>query len=353
MDLHIAVHRGHATREGRHRVWFETLMGFPEVSPQQVRAQITLDGATLHSQVNGKVWVCGTLETPSLAELRAQVQACGVPGGHLGVREVVADVQDLHANPEHAGALFQVASQFNLLEMASPHVTPEQGVGIYAHDRTQGPACAVAAGAGTIYRNYFAPVQGHIGQSVDHQIDCLAGLGVALDNTAQRLWTMQNGYALATHSGLTEIAQRLHAASAGERDALRQLLRIGIQWQTQVTLRDATHLVSQAYCSALPVAYTPHAVRLWAPFAQLILEAAYEATLCAALVNARRHGNNRVFLTLLGGGAFGNDIAWIIAAIQRAVHLYQEADLDVVLVSYGSPTPALQPLLHRTHHGTL
>ena len=55
-------------------------------------------------------------------------------------------------------------------------------------------------------------------------------------------------------------------------------------------------------------------------------------------------------LTLLGGGAFGNDTGWIIAAIHRAVHLYQQADLDVVLVSYGSPTPALQPLLHRTHH---
>ena len=332
-------------------MWFETLMGFPEVSPQQVRTQCTLDGQTLRSQVNGKAWVCGTLDTPSLADLRAQVQASGIPGGHLGVREVVADVQALHTDVAHAGALFQVASQFNLLEMASPHVTPEQGVGIYAQDHTQGPACAVAAGAGTIYRNYFAPVQGYTGQSAAHQIDCLADLGAALGNTASRLWTMRNGYALATHSGLVEIAQRLHAASERERDDLRQLLRIGLQWPTQVTLRDATHLVSQAYCSALPVAYTPHASHLWAPFAQLVLEAAYEATLCAAIVNAQRHGNNRVFLTLLGGGAFGNDPAWIMAALQRAVHIYQQADLDVVLVSYGSPTPALQPLLHRTHHG--
>ena len=39
---------------------------------------------------------------------------------------------------------------------------------------------------------------------------------------------------------------------------LRQLLRIGIQWNTQVTLNDAKHTVSQAYCSALPVAYSHH-----------------------------------------------------------------------------------------------
>ena len=39
-----------------------------------------------------------------------------------------------------------------------------------------------------------------------------ADLGAALGNTASRLWTMRNGYALATQRGLAEIAQRLHAA---------------------------------------------------------------------------------------------------------------------------------------------
>jgi hypothetical protein len=40
--------------------------------------------------------------------------------------------------------------------MVSPRVTPEDGVGIYDLDRTQGPACAVAAGAGTIYRTMIS-----------------------------------------------------------------------------------------------------------------------------------------------------------------------------------------------------
>ncbi len=51
--------------------------------------------------------------------------------------------------------MFQVASQFNLLEMISPNVTPDDGIGIYENDPTQGPACAIACGAGTIYRNYL------------------------------------------------------------------------------------------------------------------------------------------------------------------------------------------------------
>ena len=330
-------------------MWFETLTGFPEESPQQVRANLIVDGNALKSRVNGKVLICGELETPSLAELRERVRAGGPGAGKLSVREVVADVQCLHANEANAGSLFQVASQFNLLEMASPSVTPERGVGIYESDPTQGPACAVAAGAGTIYRNYFAAVNGQTGQSAGNQIDCLSDLGTALGNSGGRLWEMRNGYALASHGGLVEIAKRLRAAGESELDGLRQLLRIGIQWDTQVTLNDSGHLVSQAYCAALPVAYSRHPPSLWSAFARLVLEASYEATICAALLNSVRGGNNRVFLTLLGGGAFGNETDWIIGGIRRALNLYTHADLEVAIVSYGSSKPYIRQLVNQTH----
>jgi len=328
-------------------MWFETLTGFLEESPQQVRENITVDGKTLKSHVNGKVLVCGALEIPSLAELRARVHASRHRVGKISVREVVANAQDLHTDASNAGALFQVASQFNLLEMVSPSVTPERGVGMYENDRTQGPACAVAAGAGTIYRNYFALVNGQTGQSAHNQIDCLVDLGAALGNAESRLWDMRNGYALASQSGLVEIAHRLRAASESERDGLRQLLRIGMQWNTQVTLHDSKHTVTQAYCSALPVAYSPHAAHLWEAFARLVIEASYEATMCTAILNAIRSGNNRVFLTLLGGGAFGNETECILGGIQRALHLYKHVDLDVAIVSYGSSTPYIQQLVHQ------
>jgi len=295
--------------------------------------------------VNEKVWICGELETPSLAELRERVRASGSTAGKLSVREVIADVQHLHVDESNTGALFQVASQFNLLEMVSENITPEQGVGIYEHDRTQGPACAIAAGAGTIYRNYFVFVDGQIGQSESNQIDCLADVGSALENSAGRLWKMQNGYALASQDGLIEISKRLRTSSESEIDRLREKLRIGIQWDTQVTLNQCKHLVTQTYCSALPVAYSDHPRSLWAEFARLVLEAAYEATICTAILNAKRNGNKRVFLTLLGGGAFGNETYWIIGAIHRTLNLYENADLDVAIVSYGSSKSYVQDLV--------
>jgi len=326
-------------------VWFETLTGFPEISPQQVRANLAVDGNVLKSHVNGKAFVWGELTIPSLVELRELVSSARRQSGKMQLREVVADVQQLHAASSNAGSLFQVASQFNLLEMVSPDVTPEQGVGIYEYDRTQGPACAIAAGAGTIYRNYFGFVNGQIGQSAENQIDCLADMGKALGNVENRLWEMKNGYAIPTHEGLIQISDRLRTSGENELDELRQLLRIGIQWNTQVTLSDSQNLVSQAYCSALPVAYFPYSFSLWEAFARLVLEASYEATICAAILNSMKNGNNRLFLTLIGGGAFGNEMEWILDAIRSALNLYKQADLDVGIVSYGGSNPSVKKLV--------
>ena len=145
--------------------WFDELTGFKETGHDTTRAQLRVEGDRLRSLANGRSWRIGRLETPSLAELRERADpALAATRGPLRVRNLAADAHALHAQTELAGALVQVASQFNLLEMPSYHVTPEDGVSDYEHDHTQGPACARAAGAGTIYRNYFAPVGGHIGQ---------------------------------------------------------------------------------------------------------------------------------------------------------------------------------------------
>lgn len=327
-------------------MWFTKLMGFTEQSPQQVRENIKLDGDSLHSLVNDKKFLCGQLETPSLSELRQRVSRLNIKNAALTVREQIADVTALHTHIDNADALFQVASQFNLLEMFSPSITPEQGVDMYEGDYTQGPACAVAAGAGTIYRNYFVPLNNQTGQSAHQQINCLADIGQLLGNTEDKpLWNMTNGYALASEQGLMHIAEQLSIASDTRIDEIRSALRIGIQNNTEVTLAKTRHTVSQAYCSALPVAYSAHAPALWEAFARLILEASYEACLCAGALNYHNTTNNKVYLTQIGGGAFGNDTAWIMQAIQRALGLFKHLDLDVIIVSHSQSSPAVQKMI--------
>lgn len=321
--------------------WFERITGFAEGSYEDTRAALSVVDGKLRSAHGGRACAVGELETPSLAELRERTLGIGGrPGAEPKLSTLQGDVRRLHGQPLNSQALFQVASQFNLLEMASPDRTPEDGVTCYQDDRTQGPACAIAAGAATIYRNYLVPVGGGSGQTRERQIDCLADIGQALGNGAGALWDMRNGYALCTPAGLASIDSQLAAMSAERLDHLRGLLRIGLHWDVEV-IEAATpgQRVSQAFCSALPVAYSGVPPRQWQRFATLVLEAAYEATLLAAVLNRERTGCPTVFLTSLGGGVFGNPAEWIEAARTSALRSesVRGRDLDVRLVSYGVP----------------
>jgi hypothetical protein len=324
--------------------WFERLTGFRETSYEETRARLKVEGGRLHSLVSGQSYEIGTLELVSLQTLRERVKSSGSPQGQLKLGAVNGDVRKMHHLPENTGALFQVASQFNLLEMISPAVTPEQGVTRYQNDRTQGPACAIAAGAATIYRNYFAPVDDGAGQTRKRQFDGLAEIGkvlsAALKMPVQELWQMQNGYALCTRAGLDAIGRYLEALKPEQIDLLRGNLSIGVHSDVEVTDAEVEPrpLVSQTFCSALPVAYTPVPAAYWKPFASLVLDAAYEATMLAAVLNRQRGASNVVLLTHLGGGAFGNDTDWINRAIRRALTMLTNTGIDVRLVSYGMPS---------------
>lgn len=327
--------------------WFEKITGFTETSYGETRNRLSVEGGWLQSHVTGRRFAAGRLEVVSLQALRERVALGHNPPGRLTVRSISGDVRRMHQTPGFGGALIQVASQFNLLEMVSPNVTPEQGVTRYQHDRTQGPACAIAAGAATIYRNYFAPLHGGEGQTAEHQLDCLETVGTALAEalaqSVEHLWTMKNGYALCSAEGLRKISGYLDGLDTSTTDRLRGLLQIGVHQDVEVTDSDAhpPQLVSQAFCSALPVAYCGYPSSIWRPFAELVLDAAYEATVLAAVLNARRGASNIVLLTRLGGGAFGNDDAWIDAAMRRALNKVHKFDLDVRLVSFGSPAPTM------------
>jgi len=327
--------------------WFERLTGFREAGYDDTRRLLEVDGDRLRSRVNGRASGIGELEVASLKTLRDRARSAGGLAGRMKVGVVTGDVRAMHKDPANAGALFQVASQFNLLEMVGPEVTPDDGVTGYQNDRTQGPACAIAAGAATIWRNYFVPVGDGTGQTSERQLDGLADLGEALGGAlgvpVASLYVMRNGYAQCTRPGLDAITAHLASLDRDAVDRLRGLLRIGVHRDVEVTDSTTTErpLVSQAFCSALPVAYGHLPQACWQAFASLVLESAYEATMWAAIENAQRGVSNRVLLTRLGGGAFGNDDEWIHAAMIRALRVVEDLDLDVQLVSYGPPSRAL------------
>jgi hypothetical protein len=330
--------------------WFEQLTGFSEADYVGTQARLAIEGDTLlclpaNSDTTHRYQV-GQLLMPTLANLRQQTASLQLLRKPNRIREWVGDVQQLHLDPNNQDAVFQVASQFNLLEMVSPFVTPLEGVARYAFDKTQGPACAIACAAGTIYRNYLVEIDAERGQTETRQLNMLDDLEQVINNPIHQYWQMQNGYLMPTQQGLDEIKALLNQASPAVFEVFKSKIKVGVQQDTQVTLGQANHCVTQVYCSALPIAYHPFISEDWTPFAQLVLDAAYEATFHVALQNAQRTGNPTLYLTLLGGGAFGNPTDWILDAIAKSLALFENSGLDVVFVSYGRANPALAPWLN-------
>ncbi|WP_431777839.1 hypothetical protein [Ottowia caeni] len=109
--------------------------------------------------------------------------------------------------------------------------------------------------------DYFVPVGDQIGQTALRQLDGLADIGAKLSRALGRpvsdLWSMQNGYALASKSGLEMISAYLREIGESGADELGSRLRIGVHRGVEVTdgPNSPGPVVGQVFCSALPVAY--------------------------------------------------------------------------------------------------
>ena len=322
----------------------------------------TVEKHTLICDVDGlkdefKRQYIGMFDRPTLAELNNCINSkeyadyfktleTKTIGGGLTFNHIITrDVALLHCDPTNAGAVFQVASQFNCLEMIGKTYTPNMGVTIYSDDPTQGPACAMACPSALVYRNYFVKHTkngSHYNGQCVQQIDNLEDIGKLLGNTTNQLWNMQNGYVIIDN--VANLEQVSNAITTYTSDSVRDALRVGVHWSTSVV--DNTkknlmkHRVCQVYASALPVSTTYNTeisdINRWTDFAKCILDGSYMATLCiAALIALKSQKRIKCYLTLIGGGAFGNKPEWIINAIQNALDEYAVYPIDVKLVHFN------------------
>ena len=240
-------------------------------------------------------------------------------GGHA-----LTDIGALQAMAG-AGALFQVASQFNCLEAPGPSLVR---IANYVHDNTQGPRASVSAFPGTFLRHYAAPARdgARFTQTGAQQINLLA------DAMGPDVAQVQAGY-------LT--ARRVKDPAALERalEAGFETIRIGVHDEVDVVLGshwggpvapDAPP-IAQVFTSTMALgAYSGGDVDAFSGSCIVLLRAAYLGTLLAALDLGKRV----VVLTLIGGGAFGNPLRSIwdamVWAVDRATGL-AASDLVVVL----------------------
>lgn len=206
------------------------------------------------------------------------------------------------------------------------------GITRYALDPTQGPACSLAAAAATVYRNYFVPLDGQIGQTEGCQINNLDSLANSLGSPGE-FFAIKNGY---TFSNAKKLKLLKTALADHDSEKLIGSVKVGLQTDTEVSFSrrfielKRQQVVSQCFCSAVSATYQKTNVELWEPLATLALDAAYEVTLLAAASSKA----NRVWLTFIGGGAFGNKKEWIGRAIGRALDKLDGTALDVRIGHY-------------------
>ena len=361
--------------------WFADLFGFPDTNESRDDAKFAGHKAKFKYDARNGVlssvgnpdatWHAGTFTTPSLQELRSEATVQMQKKAASTVTYVTGDIAILHGKREYSGAVFQAASQFNCLEFGDKGNTPELGVATWYHDHTQGPACAISCAPGTIVRTYFAH-DGSRAQTRKDQINTLDNVNEYIlkkaneykllkKANAQRLLVdVTNGYTNSDLQRLATLKQTIEKLTEDERDEAMGLLKIGVQKDTQVTCTktytsgEAPYapwikvdekpplIVTQVYASALAVsgAYAEGTPDAWGPLARLVLEAAYEATLYAAVLHARpESGRQKVVLTALGGGVFGNEPAWIAEAVVRAIAKFKNAGLDIVINEWAEGKP--------------
>lgn len=343
--------------------FFNELYGDAEHKLMQQLHNPVFQGTVIDLTGTKKNYGVGYFTTPSLYDLRT--------------RRVKRDTRDLVRKPcsvtvlsgdqydvlklidYNRGATFQVASQFNCLEMKEIKFHPSRGISIYSADPTQGPRCSIACATGTVHRNY---THNH---NSDHelygQINNLSNIQKFIPEIK-----MQNGYAVLD---MTKTEQHL---SAEQRDVCLDLLKVGVHTDLPVLYKNATHInyimraqepektVHQIFCSSLSFQdkYGDELKTLREKYkntASLILESTYLSTIYATRKIYEETNNNKLFLTLIGGGAFQNDMTLVMKALNNAVFeasVEHEFNLDIYVVDYtGQNYDMLYPLETETKDG--
>jgi hypothetical protein len=322
--------------------WFENLFGFREsVSSVEENFIVThRDGhAFLTSKVNNRTWNAGAFSVRNISSF-----AVPSPSAHPGVLHVICgrpgdltlvNVLTAQSFGFFDGSTFQAASNFNCLEFTSDMQTASDGVTNYVFDYTQGPYCALAAGPAIVYRNYFVPhSDGVVGQLIQ-EVELLKRSPIGQ--------FVVHGYPILN-------ANRLEQIKDANWDDLDQF-SIGLHEHCEVTTTQVGHqvtitgvpegrIVHHVYAAALnfmgTVILNPTSERI----GRQMLKAEYRATVLAAAEMAKKYpgrkGSNKLVLTQVGTGVFGNPREWVIEAIDTSADLILESGLQVYVVCFSN-----------------
>lgn len=354
----------------------------------------------IRNLLNGRKFCAGKFEQISLGKAKEQVSnknkseqkgSISIIGINKGLKEASVDlvnkvdVSYLQALEKNRDSLFVIASNFNCVEtLSASDDVEEKFIVNYLYDPTQGPAGALPGAAGTILRHYgvnkekFPKDVSKWRQKSDgeQQVNLLEGLGIKT----------KNGYILDNIDNILKITERLEKGD----ENLKNKFKIGYHGNVQVTANkvdfsngavsftyNENQKINQAYVAA--VSLNDHDIRailnkslaekrknyfkglskeekeeclatnfefckkVLTDFAKQITKLNYESIFKSAVAK----GVKKVYLPLLGCGAFDNDYHWVIDAINENKKFIEENGLEVVLNVVGDGASEKNPNLYK------
>ena len=339
-----------------------------------------IDLENISFKINDKSFAVGDfscLPLPALKEKTQKLRAYNNTS-KLTYQYIHGDISDIiHKITENDIVVVQAASQFNLLEMPSPEITPAKGIANYIMDNTQGPRVALSSPAGTLFRNYAVwNGTSQINTQINTLIDVMKELGLTLsgnydsngDGSAPAKigqYSYVNGY---LYINPFSIQPAINLPSFQK--TMDDKLRVGIQWNTP-SIHNPNIKLCQVYSSGLPLGgylsltdrgymidgidgviddmnidkfikvmkneYYP----LIKPFAIALFASTFKCTLQAGVIHALRHGKESctVYLTAVGGGVFGNPHEWIKEGLLIALEEFKNFSLNVKMVWFREKPP--------------
>ena len=258
----------------------------------------------------------------------------------LGVSglQVFADIDE--SNPKHPKSMFQVASNFNGIETIDETATPdsEDFTTNYIYDHTQGPGASVSAGPAAIARVFAAfydeskPAGEWAQRGLDHQINMLSDVS--------GYYNVINGYVVNSVNG-SDQTQPLMDTSEEYVNSIAGKVKLCVHENADVTfgaryydddendymaVLKEPHRINQVFTAAMNLRQGPNGkanqmLQDSPAKSRVLLRASYVGSYLAA-VNT---GCESLYLTLIGGGAFGNDLNIIFDEI---IYAHKKIGLD-------------------------
>jgi hypothetical protein len=289
---------------------------------------------------NSRIFAMGEFKEYSIAQLRTASNGKVKSGnGSLHIIEAQnpsgtpylskVDVGAMQADPVFNDAVFQIASNFNGLELTSNQDNMGD-ITRYVFDYTQGPFASISAAPGLFLRHYYMFYDPKIPsaqwkQTPSHQLNFLDQTDIPVTNSYVD-FSIKNPDLVSNYPV--------------------DKIKVGVHTDIEVTfgfmpttasfeeVNNPNQKINQVFTAAVDFgsnsSFKKNEKAL--AIAQTVLNAAYEGTIRTAIVLDKK----KVVLTLVGGGVFNNSINSIYKAIALNKDLIKDYGLDVTVIIFDS-----------------